>query len=52
MPMRLERFWGNMNSQNMERRLFSIYKWNVGRREANRDDFSDWLSNLADWLET
>ncbi len=51
MPKRLEDFWDNLNSDNLQRRLFAIYKWNVGRRDASYDDFTDWLKKLADWLE-
>jgi hypothetical protein len=52
MPDRLETFWGNLNKSNMKRRLYDIYKWNVGRREANKTDFADWLGDLGDWFET
>ena len=52
MPMRLENFFGNLNKNNMQRRLFSIYKWNVGRSEASYDDFYLWLKNIGDWLES
>lgn len=52
MPMRLENFFGNLNKDNMQRRLFSIYKWNVGRSEANYNDFYIWLKNIGDWLES
>ena len=51
MPKRLEDFWGNLNSDNLQRRLFAMYKWNVGPREASYDYFSVWLNNLADWFE-
>jgi len=52
MPKRLEDFWGNLNSHNLERRLFAMYKWNVGRKDASYDDFSVWLGSLSEWLET
>lgn len=51
MPIRLERFWSNLNRQNIERRLYAMYTWSVGRSEANRDDFVQWLDNLATWYE-
>ena len=35
----------------MRRRLFYIYKWMVGRRNANRDDYANWLEDLATWFE-
>lgn len=35
----------------MRRRLYYIYKWMVGRRDANRDDYADWLEDLATWFE-
>ena len=31
MPQRLEGLFGKLNKQNMKRRLFDIYKWQVGR---------------------
>ena len=51
MPARLERFWGNLNKKNLKRRLYAMYKWNVGPKEANRADFANWLEDLADWFE-
>ena len=51
MPQRLENFYSNLNKQNMRRRLFYIYKWMVGRRNANRDDYANWLEDLATWFE-
>ena len=50
--MRLENFFGNLNKNNMQRRLFSIYKWNVGRSEAIYEDFYLWLEKIGDWLES
>lgn len=50
LPGRLERFSRNLNRQNMQRRLFAIYKWNVGRDEASRPGFPKWLAAQADWL--
>ncbi len=35
----------------MRRRLFYIYKYQVGRDRANRDDYVIWLSNVADWFD-
>ena len=37
----------------MSRRLFYIYKYEVGRdrARANRDDYVLWLADLADWFE-
>ena len=51
MPMRLERFWSNLNRQNLKRRLKAFYKWNVGRGEANNLDFVRWMEELNDWYE-
>ena len=51
MPQRLELFFNNLNKQNMRRRLFYIYKWMQGRREANRDGYLIWLQELSDWFE-
>lgn len=51
MPNRLERFWSNLNRNNMQRRLYQMYKWNVGKRDATRDEFGVWLTTLADWFE-
>ena len=51
MPQRLELFYQNLNKRNMRRRLFYIYKWQNGRRESNRSDYSRWLSDLADWFD-
>lgn len=35
----------------MSRRLFYIYKYEVGRDRANRDDYVLWLTDVADWFE-
>jgi hypothetical protein len=35
----------------MSRRLFYIYKYEVGRDRANRDDYVLWLADVADWFE-
>ena len=43
MPMRLELFYSNLNKNNMKRRLFYIYKWNVGRSDATRAGYAEWL---------
>ena len=51
MPKRLEQFYSSMNRSNMRRRLFYIYKWQMGRREATRSGFGLWLKGLADWFE-
>ena len=50
MPKRLELFFNNLNKQNMRRRLFYIYKWMVGRREANRNGYLLWLQELSAWF--
>lgn len=52
MPLRLEGFYNKLNKQNMKRRLYDIYKWQVGRSDANRSDYAEWLGSVADWLET
>lgn len=52
MPMRLEGHFNKLNKQNMKRRLFDIYKWQVGRADATRKEYADWLAGLADWMET
>ena len=49
MPRRLELFWANLHEENMRRRLFYIYKWEVGRRNTDREDFASWLNDLANW---
>jgi len=49
MPMRLESFHNNLNRNNMRRRLFYIYKWSVGRQEATRSGYVDWLEDMAEW---
>lgn len=51
MPMRLEGFFSKLNKQNMKRRLFDIYKWQVGRSDANRSEYADWLGGVADWMQ-
>lgn len=50
--MRLEGFFSRLNKQNMKRRLYDIYKWQVGRSDANRSDYANWLSGVADWIQT
>ena len=49
MPSRLEHFWSKLHDKNMRRRLFYIYKWDTGRRNADREDFGLWLEELGDW---
>ena len=51
MPQRLELFYSNLNRQNMRRRLFYIYKWNIGRRDATREGYTEWLKGLVAWME-
>ena len=51
MPQRLELFYSNLNRANMRRRLFYIYKWNVGRRNSNRKGYVQWLRDLVTWME-
>lgn len=51
MPQRLELFYSNLNRQNMRRRLFYIYKWNSGRRDATREGYEEWLKGLVAWME-
>lgn len=51
LPKRLQRFTSNLKSSNMSRRLFYIYKYEVGRDRANRDDYVLWLTDVADWFE-
>ena len=51
MPQRLESFHNKLNKENMRCRLFYIYKWMVGRREASRDGYIAWLKELADWFK-
>ena len=50
MPQRLELFYSNLNHENMKRRLFYIYKWSIGRREASREDYARWLTDLTSWF--
>ena len=50
MPQRLELFYGNLTRQNMKRRLFYIYRWSIGRREASREDYALWLAELTRWF--
>ena len=52
MPMRLELFYANLNNNNMKRRLFYIYKWKVGRSDATRSGYAQWLKKLVDWMVT
>ena len=35
----------------MRRRLFYIYKWVIGRREATRQGYANWLRTLVDWMQ-
>jgi len=35
----------------MDRRLFYIYKYEIGRDRATRDGYVTWLVELADWFE-
>jgi hypothetical protein len=35
----------------MGRRLFYIYKYEVGRDRATRDGYAVWLTNTADWFD-
>ena len=51
MPLRLSHMAGRLKESNMARRLFYIYKYEVGRDRANRDDYVQWLAALADWFE-
>ena len=51
MPVRLSHMAANLRESNMSRRLFYIYKYEVGRDRANRDDYVEWLAALADWFE-
>ena len=51
MPQRLEGFFNNLNRSNIRRRLFSLYKWNVGRENATRAGYVNWLDDLATWYE-
>lgn len=51
MPQRLELFYKNLNRSNMRRRLFYIYKWSVGRREATRAGYAAWLEKLVAWMQ-
>ena len=41
--------WANLTPRNQKRRLFYIYKWAVGRDNATRAGYADWLEELADW---
>jgi hypothetical protein len=51
MPVRLSHMAANLRESNMSRRLFYIYKYEVGRDRASRDDYVEWLAALADWFE-
>ena len=51
LPMRLEGFTHNLNTNNMDRRLFYIYKYQVGRDRATRQGYIEWLKTVADWFE-
>ena len=51
MPMRLERMFTKLNRTNMKHRLYEIYKWQVGRSDANRREYADWLEDVAAWIE-
>lgn len=51
MPKRLEGLFNNLNKQNMKRRLYDIYKWQVGRSDATRSDYANWLEDVAKWME-
>ncbi len=51
MPVRLAHMAANLRESNMSRRLFYIYKYEVGRDRASRDDYVEWLAALADWFE-
>ena len=44
-------FYANLNRANMRRRLFYIYKWVDGRREASREGYIQWLRELVTWME-
>ena len=35
----------------MARRLFYLYKYEVGRDRATRDGYAVWLEDTADWFE-
>jgi hypothetical protein len=52
MPMRLEGLYSKLNKQNMKRRLYDIYTWQQGRADANRSEYANWLSEVADWMES
>ena len=49
MPKRYENMYSNLNRNNVRRRLNSIYKWSVGRKEATRAGYQGWLDELVDW---
>ena len=51
MPKRLEGLFNNLNKQNMKRRLYDIYKWQVGRADATRSDYANWLDDVSKWME-
>ena len=44
--VRLQRFTQNLSDRNMSRRLFYIYKYEVGRDRADRDDYVLWLKDV------
>ena len=51
MPGRLEGFYNRLTKQNMKHRLYEIYKWQVGRKEASKRAYILWLKSLGDWFE-
>ena len=50
LPSRLELAWRQINSRNMNQKLYSLYMWQAGNNFSRRS-YLMWLYDLVDWYD-